>query len=478
MDILPYRSVVGMLLILGIAYALSYNRKAISWRIVFGGLALQIVFALIVLKTDAGKLFFFAVNDVIVALLGFAKSGATFIFGNLVDNTIPVTVTSGEPADPRTLSGVANAGAFFAFSVLPTIIFFASFMAVCYYLGIMQRIVKMVSWVMQKTLRTSGAETLSASANIFVGQTEAPLIIRPYLAKMTRSELFCVMTGGFATVAGGVMAAYAGFLLTKFPTIAGHLMAASVMAAPAGLVMAKIICPEEGKPETADGAGAMDIPVLDSNVIDAASRGASEGMALAINVAAMLIAFIALIALGDKLVGLAALLVGKVLPLGFIQTLSTDASPLRLIFGWIVSPLAWIMGAPWQDCRAVGQLMATKTVVNEFVAYLDMAGMIDRLSPRALIICTYALCGFANFSSIGIQIGGISALCPERRHDLAKIGLKAMIAGTLASFMTATIAGTIMMESRSSLIEHRAQVSSEITAPAAPSAAAKKTVSL
>jgi CNT family concentrative nucleoside transporter len=458
---LELRSLAGIFVLVGIAYAISLNRKAISWRIVAGGTFLQIVFALVVLRTAAGKAFFFAVNDVIVALLGFAKDGSRFVFGNLVDNNVPVGTPIGGLTDtmgpvlPDAVTGLANVGAFFAFSVLPTIIFFSAFMAVLYYFGVMQIVVRGFSWIMMKTLKTSGAETLSASANIFVGQTEAPLIVRPYLAKMTRSELFCVMTGGFATVAGGVMAAYVGFLYHKFPTIAGHLMAASVMSAPAALVMAKIMCPETDRPETAGGTGKVDIPKTDSNVLDATTRGATEGMALAFNVAAMLIAFIALIALVDKLIALGSPWAEPILggPLSAIGVAPFPSS-LKEIFGWCFAPLAWIMGVRSVDCVMVGQLMGTKTVVNEFVAFLDMAALVDKMSPRSAVIAIYALCGFANFSSIGIQIGGISALVPERRHDLAKIGLRAMIAGALACFMTGTIAGMIETE-ESSLLMNR-----------------------
>lgn len=459
MTILEARSLVGVLVLIGIAYSISFNRRAIAWRVVIGGMLLQFTFALIVLKTTPGQKFFLSINDAIVALLGFSTAGARFLFGNLVTNNIPVGTPIGGPKDMMgpifEPTALANVGAFFAFSVLPTIIFFAALMSVLYYFGVMQIVVRAFSWVMQKTLRTSGAETLSASANIFVGQTEAPLIIRPYLAKMTRSELFCVMTGGFATVAGGVMAAYVGLLHGQFPTIAGHLMAASVMAAPAGLVMAKIICPEEGTPETAEGAKVA-IPSIDSNAIDAASRGASEGMALSINVAAMLIAFIALIALID---GLLVLVLGNFIGMA-------DPPTLKEVFGYCFAPMAWIMGVPRQDMFLVGQLIGTKMVVNEFVAYLDMAMIMDQLSPRSAIIAAYALCGFANFSSIGIQIGGISALVPERRHDLAKIGLRAMFAGSLATFMSATIAGTLL----SGAVLERA-VSSEEAVPAAETAA-------
>ncbi len=460
MGLLELRSLVGMLVLIGIAWALSTNRRAISWRIVIGGTALQVGFAFLVLKTEPGRNFFFFFNDVIVALLGFAKAGSRFVFGNLVDNNVPVGVPVGGiedvmgPVLPGAITGMANAGAFFAFSVLPTIIFFSALMAVLYHYGVMQHVVKAFSWVMEKTLKTSGAETLSASANIFVGQTEAPLIVRPYLLKMTTSELFCVMTGGFATVAGGVMAAYVGFLMHEFPQIAGHLMAASVMSAPAALVMAKIMCPEEGTPETATGAKVA-IPRVDTNGIDAASRGATEGLQLSLNVAAMLIAFIALIALIDAAVGLAAPWIEPVLG-GPLAALGVTPFPttLKEIFGVVMAPLAWIMGVRAEDCRLVGQLMGTKTVVNEFVAYLDMVSLVDKMSPRSTIIAIYALCGFSNFASIGIQIGGISALAPERRHDLARIGLRAMIAGTLACFMTAAVAGTIETE-HAALMETR-----------------------
>lgn len=461
MGLLELRSFVGIFVLIGIAYAISLDRKAIAWRVVIGGALLQIVFALVVLRTAAGKAFFFTVNDVIVSLLGFAKDGSRFVFGNLVDNNVPVGTPIGGPGDtmgpilPEAMTGLANVGAFFAFSVLPTIIFFSAFMAILYHFGIMQIVVRGFAWIMEKTLKTSGAETLSASANIFVGQTEAPLIVRPYLLKMTRSELFCVMTGGFATVAGGVMAAYVGFLHDRFPTIAGHLMAASVMSAPAALVMAKIICPETEKAETAGGAGKVDIPRTDSNAIDAATRGATEGLTLAFNVAAMLIAFIALIALADQLIAFGAAWVEPILGGPFAALgIAPFPSSLKEIFGWCFAPLAWILGVRSADCVMVGQLMGTKMVVNEFVAYLDLAALVERMSPRSTVIAIYALCGFANFSSIGIQIGGISALAPERRHDLAKIGLRAMFAGALACFMTGAIAGMIATEG-SSLLTNR-----------------------
>jgi CNT family concentrative nucleoside transporter len=328
----------------------------------------------------------------------------------------------------------AAGGAYFAFSVLPTIIFFSSLMTVLYYLRVMQTVVKAFAWIMQRTMGTSGAETLSASGNIFLGQTEAPLMIRPFVEKMTMSELHCVMTGGFATVAGGVMAAYVGMLLPYFPEIAGHLLAASVMSAPAAIVISKVMYPETEEPETR-GTLKADVPSPDVNVIDAATRGAGEGLTLALNVGAMLLAFIALIAMINAGFGW----VGSVF--GY------DGLSLELVSGWIMAPVAWIMGVPWHDSVAIGSLLGVKTIINEFVAYLQLATSLQRgidLEPRSIVIATYALCGFANFSSIAIQIGGIGGMAPSRRSDLSRIGIRAMIAGTLASFMTATIAGALL----------------------------------
>jgi len=330
---------------------------------------------------------------------------------------------------------VARTGGFFAFNVLPTIIFFSSLMTVLYHLGIMQAVVKGFAWVMQRTMKTSGAETLSATGNIFVGQTEAPLLIKPFVETMTRSELMAVMTAGFATVAGGVMAAYVGMLQPFFSDIAGHLMAASVMSAPAALVVAKLMYPEEGEPETATTLDlALEKP--DVNVIDAAARGAGEGLHLALNVGAMLLAFVALVALLDGILGLAGGWVG-------LEGLS-----LQLILGWLLAPVAWIMGVPWADAAVVGSLMGLTTALNEFFAYLQLADILSGggpgLQPRSIIISAYALSGFANFSSIAIQIGGIGGIAPSRRHDLSALGLRAMIGGTIAAFMTATVAGMLL----------------------------------
>jgi CNT family concentrative nucleoside transporter len=441
-------SVLGMIVLLFIAWLLSVNRALIPWRLVFWGIGLQVVFALLILKTPAGEAFFTWINTVIVSLLGFTEAGARFLFGNLVVNNVPVGI--GEPGSgPVTpiVGTVANTGAFFAFNVLPTIVFFSSLMTMLYYFGVMQAVVKGMAWVMMRTMGTSGAETLSAAGNIFLGQTEAPLLIKPYVAGMTMSELMAVMTGGFATVAGGVMAAFVGMLIFHFPDIAGHLMAASVMSAPAALVFAKIMHPEAEEPVTR-GTLKVAVEKVDANVIDAAARGAGEGLHLAMNVGAMLLAFIALIALLNALIGW----IGGITHLtdffqniGWLapaQTLNLDA-----ILGWIFAPLAWLMGVPWADAPEIGSLLGIKTAVNEFVAYLQLSALLSGdtgLSPRSVVIATYALCGFANFSSIAIQIGGIGGIAPSRRSDLARIGLRAMVAGSLAAFMTATIAGILV----------------------------------
>jgi CNT family concentrative nucleoside transporter len=310
----------------------------------------------------------------------------------------------------------------------------------------MQAIVKGAAWVMMRTMRTSGAETLSAAGNIFLGQTEAPLLIKPFVGTMTMSELMAVMTGGFATVAGGVMAAFVGMLIAFFPDIAGHLLAASVMSAPAALVFAKLMYPEKEEPVTR-GELRVHVENPDANAIDAAARGAGEGLTLAANVGAMLLAFIALIALLNALLGLVGEwtgLNGLLASLGWIG--EGGRITLEWLLGWMFAPLAWLMGVPWQDAFVVGSLLGVKTAVNEFVAYLQLSSMLaggGDLAPRSILIATYALCGFANFSSIAIQIGGIGGLAPHRRSDLARLGLRAMIAGTLAAFMTATVAGML-----------------------------------
>ena len=441
-------SLFGLFVLLGIGWVLSTDRRAVPWRVILWGTGLQLVFAVLILKTPAGRGFFEGVNTVIVQLLGFTNEGARFLFGNLVQNNVPVGTGSPGNAPVAVMpTTVANTGAYFAFSVLPTIIFFSSLMTLLYHLGIMQWVVKGVAWVMMRTMRTSGAETLSAAGNIFMGQTEAPLLIKPFVKTMTISELHAVMTGGFATVAGGVMAAYVGMLLFYFPDIAGHLMAASVMSAPAALVFAKLMLPEKEVPQTRDALH-VEVEKIDANVIDAAARGAGEGLGLALNVGAMLLAFIAMIALVNAFFGWAGSSLGLTSMLHHAGWLAAG-QPLSLdwLLGRLLSPLAWAMGVPWHDATAVGSLIGTKTVLNEFVAYLQLTNLLSSgadISPRSVIIATYALCGFANFSSIAIQIGGIGGLAPNRRSDLARVGLRAMIAGTLASFMTATIAGILV----------------------------------
>jgi concentrative nucleoside transporter, CNT family len=443
---------LGIATMLGIAVLLSSNRKRINWRLVASGLGLQAVFGIIVLKTEAGRAVFQRIGEMITALLGFQEEGARFVFGNLVQSSVPVIPADGTASEGVTM--VAQTGAYFAFNVLPTIIFFSALMSVLYYLGIMQLIVKSLAWVMQKTLKTSGAETLSASGNIFLGQTESPLLIKPFIGKMTKSEINTVMVGGFATVAGGVLAAYVGMLSGWFPGIASHLLAASVMNAPAGLILSKIILPETEVPETrgglGDAAAAMDTATPrpgrwkflsvgrgspDGGVIEAAANGAAQGVQLAINVAAMLMAFIALVALLNALLGWGGSVVG--LP----------QMSLQWILGGVLRPLAWVMGVPWQDTAYVGSLIGLKATLNEFVAYAQFGSDLSAgqlLQPRSAIILTYALLGFANFSSIAIQIGGIGGIAPERKSEIAALGLKAMIAGNLAAFMSASLAGMLV----------------------------------
>ncbi len=428
---------LGLIFIMILAYALSDNKKAISWRLVILGTGLQAVLALLVLKTQIGRIIFDTANDLIVKILSFSNDGARFLFGNLVGLNVPVGIPS--PGAPQSMAALeftgnmANTGAFFAFSVLPTIVFFSSLTAVLYYFGILQWIISWIARFMQVTLKCSGAESFSAAANIFVGQTEAPFLVKPFIANMTRSEIMAIMTGGFATVSGGVLAAFVGMLVADFPDIAGHLLAASVMSAPASLVLAKIMVPE-----TANfgdlSAKNIKIAMDDINAFDATTRGASDGLSLALNVGAMLVAFIAIISLFNWLIGGMGSFVG-------IENLS-----LQRIFAFIFAPFAYILGVPWEDASAIGNLLGLKTVVNEFVAYLQLSDYLHNgliKNTKSAVIATYALCGFANFASIGIQIGGLASLAPSRRQDFAKLGLRAMIAGTLACLQTAAIAGII-----------------------------------
>jgi concentrative nucleoside transporter, CNT family len=414
--------VVGIATMLVIAYLLSYDRKRIDWRLVVTGLALQAGFGLLVLRSAPGRWFFARVGDVVTGVLGFVVEGARFVFGYLVDFNIPAGID-------------ASAGpSVFAFKVLPTVIFFSSLMSVLYYMGIMQVVVKGIAWIMQKTLHTSGAETLSASGNIFLGQTEAPLLIKPFVATMTPSELITVMIGGFATVSGGVMAAYVALLQRDFPTIAGHLLAASVMNAPAGLLLAKMIQPETGEPITRNTLR-IEVEKTDSNVIEAAASGAGMGVTLALNIGGMLIAFIALVAMlnfGITWVG---------------THLGVEGLTIQSILGTVLRPIAWVMGVPWADTGYVGSLIGLKVTLNEFVAYSQFAADLQKgvaIDPRSAVVAAYALLGFANFSSIAIQIGGIGGLAPARRGEIARFGMRAMIAGNLAAFMSASWAAMLL----------------------------------
>jgi len=430
--------IAGIAAVLGIAWLLSFDRKRVNWRLVAAGVLLQAAFGILVLKTPVGRGLFDGANRVFAELLGFTREGASFLFGNLVHPNVPVGAPSAaappEVAPIPVADAWANTGAFFAFSVLPTIIFFSSLMSVLYFLGVMQWIVRGLAWVMQRTLHTSGAETLCVAGNIFVGQTEAPLLVKPFVGGMTRSELATVMIGGFATIAGGVMAAYVSMLSPWFPDVAGHLLTASVMNAPAALVLAKILVPETGSPRTGSSL-AVAVERQEANVIEAAASGAAQGMKLALNVGAMLLAFIALVALLNAIVG------------GIGGWLGAEGLSIERILGWILAPLAWLMGVPWTEAGQVGSLIGMKATLNEFVAYLEFAKILEGgapLSPRATVIATYALLGFANFSSIAIQIGGIGGLAPERRSDLARLGLRAMIGGNLAAFLSASLAGILL----------------------------------
>jgi concentrative nucleoside transporter, CNT family len=413
-DMPRVQSIVGIIVILGIAYACSTARHAIDLRTVLWGLGLQWVFALLVLKTQTGQRVFQVLGMGINRLLEFASVGSAFVFGPLGD----------KQAWPKIMTAVLGAEgqqyfSIFAFQVLPTIIFIAALFAILYYFGVMQVVVRFFAWGMRRVMKASGAESLNVAASIFMGQTEAPLTIRPYLPEMTESELMTVMTSGMAHISGGIMAAY-----IMFGIEAQHLLTAVIMTAPGTLLMAKMFVPETAVPKTM-GTVRLDVQQTDVNVIDAAGRGTSDGLQLALNVGAMLISFLALVALVNSLLGLAHL-------------------SLQQIFGWVFAPIAWTMGVPWRDAPVIGNLLGTRMALNELVAYSQLGPLKSSLDPRSFTISTFALCGFANFSSIGIQIGGIGALAPNRRHDLARLGLRAMLAGTLANFMTATIAGFLL----------------------------------
>ena len=429
----------GIFVLLGIAWLLSNNKKKINYRIVIWGILLQLIFAILILKTGPGQSIFFFARAFITKLLSFTDAGASFLFGNIYLGDPSIVENVGASGTFQVWDSASekfvNIGIIFAFHILPTIIFFASLMGVLYHLGVMQKVVQFMAWIMAKTMGTSGAESLSAAGNIFVGQTEAPLLIKPYVSDMTRSELMAIMVCGFATIAGGVMAAY-----VRFGVDAGHLMAASVMSAPAALVVAKIMYPEIEESKT-KGIVKLEVEKKTANVIDAAANGAADGLRLALNVGAMLMAFIALIAMIDFFLGYLDNIVNFIT---FNQLQVEWDLNLKKIFGVIFSPIAFMMGVDPKDIFQFGNLLGTKVSINELVAYVELTALKGAISERSFIIGTYALCGFANFSSIAIQIGGIGGIAPERRGDLAKIGLKAMFGGAIASWMTATIAGILL----------------------------------
>jgi concentrative nucleoside transporter, CNT family len=427
---------LGLTVFLAIAFVVGYvrYRRLPSLRLVLWGVGLQFLFAFLVLHVPHVLA---KTNDAITALLGFTRDGATLVFGNLArPEGVPVTVTDG----PRSIKGLADTGAYFAFFVLPTIIFFSTLTAIAYHSGVMQVVVHGLAWVMSKTMRTSGAETLSASANIFVGQTEAPLLIRPFLAAATQSELMCIMTAGFANIASGVLGVYTGWLQAFVPNVGGHLAAACFISAPGSLLVAKLMVPETETPATTSGVQ-FKVERLDANIIDAATRGTTEGVALAINVGAMLIAFTALVALVNGAIAWFAAKTGMA-PAG--------GAPLTLqrMLGTLMAPLAWLAGVPWAESREAGSLLGIKTVLNELFAYKEMQLRLTAnpaaLSERSRLIMTYALCGFANIASIGIQVGGISTLAPGRRADLSRIAGLAMLGGALTSLMAAAVVGILV----------------------------------
>ncbi|HMO41159.1 MAG TPA: nucleoside transporter C-terminal domain-containing protein [Saprospiraceae bacterium] len=434
------RGILGIAALIGICFLLSNNRRAINWRLVGIGLGLQLVLALLILQVPVVRKVFDFISSFFVILLDFTEEGTKFVLGNWPE---VVQIQDGATGD------VFTVGYIFAIKVLPTIIFFSALSSLLYYLGVLQLIIKGFAWVMSRTMRITGAESLAAAANIFIGQTEAPLVVKPYLEGMSRSEMLCLMSGGMATIAGGVFAAYVGFLGGGDPALrqmfATHLLTASIMSAPAAILAAKILYPETEKTDLEHQK--LDIPQQDvgNNALDAISRGTTDGLRLAINVGAMLLVFTALIALFNYV---CVHFIGSWTGLNNYVVTSTNGRfegfNIQYLLGVIFSPVAWLLGAPWQDAMLVGQLLGLKTTLNEFFAYAALEGIKNDLSPRSVIIATYALCGFANFASIGIQIGGISAIAPGQRKNLTELGVKSLIAGTVACFLTAVIAGMLI----------------------------------
>jgi len=398
----------------GLAYLFSTDRKSIRPKTVAWGLGLQLTFAFFVLRFEVGRRLFQIAGDAVNRLLSFSYVGSTFVFGDI-----------GQPKE------LAKLGFSFAFQVLPTIIFIAAFFALLYHIGIMQLLIRAAAWVMTRVMGASGAESLNVAASVFMGQTEAPLTIRPFLDKLTKSELMCVMTSGMAHVSGGIMAAYIAFGIE-----AKHLLTAVIMTAPGTLLMAKMLVPETEKPLT---GGRVEMPPMEkeANFLGALARGTTDGLHLAINVGAMLISFLAMLALANALMGGAHNWLAA-------HGIAWFPSSLQQIFGWVFAPVAWLIGIPWRDAASVGNLLGTRMVVNELVAFQQLGTMHSSLDPRSFTIATFALCGFANFSSLGIQIGGIGALAPDQRRQLAKFGVRAMLAGTMANLMSASIVGMLL----------------------------------
>ncbi|MBK7870447.1 MAG: Na+ dependent nucleoside transporter [Saprospiraceae bacterium] len=427
---------------LGICYLLSNNRKAIDWKLVLIGLALQFVLAVLILQVDFVRKGFDFVSSFFVVLLEFTEAGSDFIFGKWPDNA---KIFTGAEDSPQ----IFEVGYVFAIKVLPTIIFFSALSSLLYYLGILQLIIKGFAWVMARTMRITGAESLAAAANIFIGQTEAPLVVKPYLEGMSRSALLCLMAGGMATIAGGVFAAYVGFLGGDDPVaqqqFATHLLTASIMSAPAAILAAKMLYPETEEKDLEKQK--LDIPRQDvgNNVLDAISRGTTDGIRLAVNVGAMLLVFTAFIAMLNYI---CSHFIGSWTGLNDYVATSTGGMftsfNIEYILGILFSPIAWLIGVPWQDSMLVGQVLGLKTTLNEFFAYAALDNIQGQISEKSVIIATYALCGFANFASIGIQIGGIGAIAPGQRKNLTELGIKALIAGTIACFLTAAIAGMLL----------------------------------
>lgn len=446
MDIL--RGLLGIVVLVGFCYLFSSNRKAINWRLVGIGLGLQIVFALLVIKVDVARSVFDAISSFFVQILDFSTAGADFVLGAWPDNAVIFTKEVGEGGAEEI--NAFEVGYIFAFKVLPTIIFFSALSSLLYYLGILQKIIFGIAWVMKRTMQLSGAEALAAAANIFIGQTEAPLVIKPYLEKMTKSEIMTLMTGGMATIAGGVLAAYIGFLGgdsdAERQIFATHLLTASIMSAPAAVVAAKLLHPES-RPDMINKELKIPKEKIGSNVLDAVTNGTKDGLRLAINVGAMLIVFTAFMFMFNYICEEG---IGEWTGLNGIIADKTDGAysglTLQYILGLVFSPVAWVLGVAPKDMVMVGQLLGEKTILNEFFAYTSLGKLKESgalTDPKSVIIATYALCGFANVASIGIQIGGIGAIAPGQQKTLASLGVKSLIGGTVACLLTATIAGMI-----------------------------------